>query len=152
MYTQNLKAAGGGQHLKNAARDLRRRFLTENPNWPELYYAEIAYGEDSVQLPFYLPHAYASSQVMMQEEWAMEPGSRLCTWVQSQLDQQGIPDRAEQLLALNLWGDGVPFSKKNSLFQVARQKSCNAWKMFFLPHASPPKKLETHIPLFLVCL
>ena len=120
-----LKAGSGGKHANNIPRDMLRK-LRKRTAWPPLYWAKIRVFDLKMQVvrkvwfPFILPHeliwsldAYAGDQSTLHQH------NKLCEQSAAHLAgcalQMGIP--LDELVAVNLWGDGVPmnFDRSQSL-------------------------------------
>ena len=114
-----VQAGGSGNHPQNAARDLARRFKKPLDKWPAPYWAKVPMEDGEVELPFYLPHLYVHKMVS-QLEWRLPEDSALLSSLRSLFREQKLQGNPSELIALAVWGDGVPFVKKESLFQVPR--------------------------------
>ena len=112
------QVGAAGSQPQNAARDFTRRFLKPLDDWPPAYWAKVPLDDgEVVELPFFLPHLYVQSQAL-KEEWALAPGSTLRKSLEQLFAEQGLDEDVGKLVPLALWGDGVPFLKKDSLFMV----------------------------------
>eukprot|EP00971_Amphidinium_carterae_P204394 4056081-Amphidinium_carterae.1 len=106
-----------GAHPKNAARDLGKRWLVADVDWPDKYLVEIPIqGEDNevelVNITFALPHQFDN---LLSRPQRLEP--YIEAWRKETLTANAIPsNEVEDYTPLALWGDGVPFQKEQSLF------------------------------------
>ena len=103
--------------MGNAARDLGRQFLEPSPGWPELYWIEVPSDDGDIKIPMFLPHLFVDSLVC-QEEWKLDEDSLLLQWLKKLFAEQELQEDPATLVPLTIWGDAVPFTKKDSLFQV----------------------------------
>ena len=114
-----VKAGAGGNHPQNLSRDLGRAFLAPKEEWPCPYKARIPYDIDggSAEFVFFLPHLYMHSMIA-QLPLPVKPGSFAYSRIGAKLEASGSGLDPCTLYPLALWGDGVPFTKQQSLFVV----------------------------------
>ena len=120
-----LKAGSGAKHANNIPRDMLRK-LSKRTAWPPLYLASIRVFDIKMQVvrkvwfPFILPHELIwSLHAYARDESTLYQHNKLCEQSAAHLAgcalQMGIP--VDELVAVNLWGDGVPinFDRSQSL-------------------------------------
>ena len=113
-----LQAAGEGGHMQNASRDLLRRFLEPNEHWPSIYVVKLPFldiaEEVDIDIPIYLPHELMEVAMNLVD---VEPlSAQANSWFRMVLSELDLPE--SEVVPLSLWGDGVPYTKTGSLFQV----------------------------------
>ena len=123
-------AGNQGQTPKNSARDLMRRIL-KNCHYPALYWAEVPLrdpeaasgtaGTRTAAYPFLLPHEVLA-HLASSPSWATPvatPGETpsLYNWVRKMCRPLGLSP--SQTIPVGLHGDGVPFSKTDTLEQLS---------------------------------
>ena len=107
------EAASEGAHLKNASRDLLKKFLTPSQEWPKFYMASLPFEHGDFDIPFCLPHMFVEQKILDKEEWQLAAGSPMHRHVGS-----AVQGPVQDYVPLSLWGDGVVFTKTASMFQV----------------------------------
>ena len=79
---------------------------------------------------FFLPQDIVDMLVEDKLDWQIEEGSALHTYLTPILVHLGEDPAA--VVPLPLWGDGVPFTKKTSMFQVCWRKIKCMWQGFIM--------------------
>ena len=123
-------AGNQGQAPQNSARDLMRRIL-KNCHYPALYWAEVPLrdpeaasgtaGTRTAAYPFLLPHEVLA-HLASSPSWATPvatPGETpsLYNWFRKMCRPLGLSP--SQTIPVGLHGDGVPFSKTDTLEQLS---------------------------------
>jgi len=120
-----LSAGASGKHKNNVARDMLRK-LKKKTAWPPMYWAKIRLFDLKMQvvrkmwMPFILPHELVwSLHHHARNEASLFEHEGLCQQSKEHLarcaELMGVP--VEELVAINMWGDGVPmnFDRTQSL-------------------------------------
>ena len=110
------QVATEGVHVKNAARDLGKKWLQASEDWPQPYMVELPFEHGLEEITFLLPHELVQLQVKEKVPWKLEPGTPLHDWIGKVLAEKS--ESIKEMVPLTLWGDGVPYSKTDSLMQV----------------------------------
>ena len=117
---RRLAASGkGGALKKNTARDLKRKITkSRRSGWPPLYkfscrlWDTKQQKETTGQVSMLLPHEMIASLIKKDNREALLQKTNLCTASQQHVtkvaNDLNIPEA--DLIALALWGDGVPFN------------------------------------------
>ena len=148
FHVARLASAGkGGALPKNIARDfMRKTKKRRGKDWPPLYEFSVRLwdtkkGEETVgKICMLLPHELISSLVKKDNHQALLAKTNLCSATQQHMHkvahELAIPEA--ELIAVALWGDGVPFNWD-------RKESLEAFTMCFPGLAGEGAKLR--IPL-----
>ena len=113
-----LQAGAQGAHPQNASRDLLRRFLQPNAKWPAMYMVKLPFLDVAEQvdfeIPVFLPHELVHIAMNLDD---LQPlNCQLQSWFRNVVAEINLPE--DEVVPLTLWGDGVPYTKTGSLFQV----------------------------------
>jgi len=117
----SLAAAGAsGRHPQNMARDIMRALLKKT-KMPECTWFEVPCWDPATKdktkyfLPFLLPHLVADQLFAGRSDWRMNPAKAPEIWNSFVQTCQTLNLDPDKCMPIGMHGDGVPFTKKQSL-------------------------------------
>lgn len=127
------KAGGGGKHPQNMARDMMRALLKKT-TMPETTWFDVrcwctdTKAQIVVKLPFLLPHLVACEIYKDTSHWKVDKEKAPQIWDAFVKTCQTLGLDPDKCMPIGMHGDGVPFTKKQSLEVISWNvlgESCN---------------------------